>query len=207
MIAYYGNIIFYKLIGENMGNTSLWKNSTSYKVDGVTKHKPEYTQWYGMKDRVERGVGNYRNVKLSENLKSYDFWCDWVKSQKGFGNRESSGSLWAIDKDIVGDGSIYHEDVCVFVPQILNVFLTQRKPSKLPRGVNLNATGRYMAKSSEFKEEIRLGVYDTVDEALFVYQERRLEYLFRLMDIYGDDVDDRVFPSLLLNLTDSFVVF
>lgn len=190
-----------------MGYPSLWVNSTSQRVGGVTKLKPEYTQWYGMKDRVERGDGSYHNVKLSENLKSYDFWCEWTSSQKGFGNRECWGYLWAIDKDIIGDGSIYHEDVCVFVPQIINTFLTPRKPSKLPRGVSMNATGRYMAKSSEFKKEIRLGVYDTVDEALFVYQERRLDYLFRLMDIHGDDVDDRVFPSLLLKLTDSFVVF
>lgn len=82
MICCCGSIVFYDLVENRMGNTSLWINSTSQKVDGVAKHKPEYTQWYGMKDRVDRGVWNYCNVKLSENFRSYDFWCDWVKNQK-----------------------------------------------------------------------------------------------------------------------------
>lgn len=187
-----------------MPRTSIWNSGVSHRVGGVSKLKPEYTQWYGVLNRVDKNLKGYSSVTVSDNFRSYDYWCEWVKNQKGYGNREN-GALWAIDKDIVGDGTIYHEDVCVFVPPILNSFFTNRVSGKYPRGVHTNCA-KYRAYSCEFHKEIRLGAHDTIEDAVYAYQDRRVDYLFRLMDIYGDQVDERVFPALLLNLTNSFVV-
>lgn len=150
-------------------------------------------------------IRGYENVTVSENFKDFQYWADWAEKQVGFYNK-SGGIFWAIDKDIVGDGTIYHEDVCVFVPPILNSFYTKQPDYKLPRGLKITATGNYQVRIKEFGIRITVGTYKDMNDAVMAYQDARVAYLFKLMDIYGDQVDERVFPALLLNLTNSFVV-
>ena len=83
------------------GKWNRWKNETSVVVDGKRFVSRPYGQWYGMTDRVAKGLDSYSNVSISENFKDYDWWYDWAVDQKGFLNKETNGNIWSIDKDIV----------------------------------------------------------------------------------------------------------
>lgn len=90
------------------------------QINGVCV--PEYRFWHGMLvrcyDEVFQGKNpTYKNCGVSDNFKSYKYFYDWCQFQKGFGLHG-----WQLDKDLLGDGFLYSEGNCVFIPQRLNSF-------------------------------------------------------------------------------------
>lgn len=176
-----------------------WVTPISDKIDGKKVVRKEYNQWAGMFNRA-KGQKYYEDVKLSEMFKSYDLWCEWAREQKGFLNTEYNGKIWSIDKDILGDGRVYSEDVCVFVPAIINyLFIKSKNKSNVGRiGVRrverISVPDKYEARLGTYCNHI--GTFDTVDEAYRAYLSVRLEYSNDLYAKYGDSVDDRVWEAL-----------
>lgn len=181
------------------GKWNRWVTPISDVVDGKRVVRKEYTQWAGMFNRT-KGQKYYEEVGISEMFKSYDRWRDWAVDQKGFLNKENNGKIWSIDKDIVGDSTIYSEDVCVFVPAIINcLFIKSKNKSKVGRiGVRkverVSVPDKYEARLGRYCTHI--GTFDTVDEAYRAYLSTRLAYSKELFNMYGSTVDDRVWDSL-----------
>ena len=100
-------------------------NGVRTQVDG--KILREYSYWQSMLIRCYDKNFKIKNptylyCEASENFKDYSYFFDWCKTQKGF-----NVLGWQLDKDILGDGTIYSEDVCVFVPQELNSFFKKKE--------------------------------------------------------------------------------
>lgn len=181
-----------------MGKHTKWVTPVSVVVDGKKVVKREYNQWAGMKIRA--GTHKfYEGVSLSDKFKSYDSWCEWAKKQKGFMNVEPSGKVWAIDKDILGDGKLYSEDVCVFVPVEINNLIKSSGNKGLPTGVwydsgvsyhNYKAIGGYLG------HQFQLGGFSDVKRAHFVYLQFRTWMVEDIILRYGNSVDERVYQSL-----------
>lgn len=177
-----------------------WKNGTSIVVDGKRVIIPQYNQWRGMVSRVLNNDQGYEGVSISENFINYDWWYDWALNQKGFLNKENNGKVWPIDKDVVGDSTIYSEDVCVFVPLVINnLFIDSKNKSNVGRiGVRkverVSIPDKYEARLGRYCTHI--GTFDTVDEAYRAYLSTRLAYSKELFNMYGSTVDDRVWDSL-----------
>lgn len=179
------------------GKWNHWVTPISDKVDGKTVVRKEYNQWAGMFNRA-KGQEYYEDVKLSEMFKSYDLWCEWAKEQKGFMELDVNGRVWSIDKDIVGDGTIYSEDVCVFVPCVIN---------NLFRGSKRKTTG-YVGVFKESRKKLfkagitvdnkhhHLGYFETEIESHLEYLKARKVFADKLYTKYGDSVDCRVWDSL-----------
>lgn len=181
------------------GKWNRWVTPISGVIDGKKVVRKEYTQWLGMFNRT-KGKKNYENVVLSEMFKSYDLWCEWAKEQKGFLNTEYNGRIWSIDKDIIGDGTIYSEDVCVFVPAEINNLVKSSGSENLPTGVvesSSNSFNPFSAKLKYLGVSFSGGVYDNVERAHKVYLRFRKEMVKDIMEIYGDSVDERVYVKLL----------
>lgn len=86
------------------------------------KRLPEYKFWQAMlircyDDSFKDKNPSYKNCVVSDNFKSYPYFHNWCQHQKGFGVQG-----WQLDKDLLGDGLLYSEDTCVFIPQRLNSF-------------------------------------------------------------------------------------
>lgn len=180
------------------GKWNRWVTPISDKIDGKKIVRKEYNQWAGMFNRA-KGQKYYEDVKLSELFKSYDLWCEWAKEQKGFLNTEYNGKIWSIDKDILGDGTIYSEDVCVFVPTEINNLVKGSGRENLPTGVveSSNSLNPYAAKLKYLGVSFSGGVYDNVERAHKVYLRFRKEMVKDIIEIYGDSVDERVYVKLL----------
>lgn len=179
------------------GKWNRWVTPIKDKVDGKTIIRKEYNQWAGMFNRV-KGKKNYENVVLSEMFKSYDCWYEWSLAQKGFMELDVNDRIWALDKDIIGDGTIYSEDVCVFVPCVIN---------NLFKGSKRKTTG-YVGVFKESRKKLfkagitvdynhhHLGYFKTELEAHLEYLKARKMFASELYTKYGDTVDDRVWDSL-----------
>lgn len=181
------------------GKWNRWVTPISDKIDGKKVVRKEYNQWAGMINRA-KGQKYYEDVQLSELFKSYDLWCGWAKEQKGFLNTEYNGKIWSIDKDILGDGTIYSEDVCVFVPTEINNLVKGSGKTNLPTGVisdGGNKSNPFTAKLNYLGVSFNGGVYDSVERAHKVYLRFRKEMVKDIMEIYGDSVDERVYAKLL----------
>lgn len=172
-----------------------WNTPT---LDSDGKQLKMYTQWAAMMLR-SRFQPYAENVVIDDRFKSYDFFIDWAKNQKGWMHTEESGRVWALDKDIVGDGSIYSPEVCVFVPAVINNFNIKSLDHSLPRCVSRTPVGNYIGRIKVFGKRKSLGTYDNIQEAVESVLSAKLKYIDTLDEMYSHLLDERVIPNLRKN--------
>lgn len=174
-----------------------WVTPISDKVDGKAVVRKEYNQWASMFNRA-KGRKYYEEVKISEMFKSYDLWYEWSLAQKGFMELDVNGRIWALDKDIVGDGTIYSEDFCVFVPCVINnLFKSSKRKTTGYVGVYKESSKNlFKAGITVDNKHYHLGYFKTEIEAHLEYLKARKIFADKLCVKYGDTVDDRVWDSL-----------
>lgn len=166
----------------------------------------EYVLWQHMLFRcIPQGWNNfptYTGVTCSEKFKNYSFFYEWCQSQVGFGNKESNGRFWQLDKDLLIKGNKnYSEDTCVFVPQRINKLLLGSNATRgnHPIGVCFDKTrGKYMARGSKGGgKQKNLGYYDTPQEAFKVYKEFKEWVIKDAIEHYKAQIDERVYNTLM----------
>jgi hypothetical protein len=174
------------------------KGKYAAKVDGV--HTKEYSTWRSMLWRcystsAQNKRPRYIGCSVSENFKNFQYFAEWCNSQKGFSNEKSQ-----LDKDLIGDGLIYSETTCVFVPLEVNCFLNNH-PSmarKYLLGVTLSRKlSKYIAQISRHGVVCSLGYFNTEQEAANTYIKAKQAHAKTLAFMYKDILDDRV--VLMLN--------
>ena len=175
-------------------------------LDSNGKQLKMYTQWAAMMLR-SRFQPYAENVVIDDRFKSYDFFIDWAKSQKGWMHTEESGRVWSLDKDIVGDGSIYSPDVCVFVPAVINNLNIKSLDHSLPRCVSKTPSGNYIGRIKVFGKRKSLGTYGTIQEATESVISAKLKYIDTLDEVYSKLLDERVIPNLRKNTMEIFLQY
>jgi hypothetical protein len=165
--------------------------NTSRIVDGVRINHEGYQAWIHMIHRCYgasvRKYPTYSGVRVSENWHSFMCFREWWQSAYVPG--------WCLDKDILGDGSIYSPSTCMYIPQALNKLLNtkSRFRGEQPLGVTLYK-GRYRAAVSNpvtQKHEF-LGDYDTPEEAHMVWLAAKHQIVDELKSTF-DAVHPRMY--------------
>jgi hypothetical protein len=177
----------------------------SYYKDGIQIATREGYLWAGMNQRTLVG-GEYQKIKptyigveTSDNFKNFQYFAEWCQHQIGFLCKNGNGSYWQLDKDIVGNGKLYSENTCVFVPSHLNSFLSGPRISKhgLPTGITKVGNG-FKARCSDGRgERIYLGYFHTLEEAAASYKSAKERAAREMAAIWQGRVDDRVVEKLL----------
>lgn len=166
------------------------------------KHVKEYKLWESMLDRCTEKwkikSPTYAGVTCSENFKSYSFFYEWCQEQVGFGNIDSKGIFWHLDKDILVRGNkIYSEDNCVFIPQRINNLLLKVDKA---RGKDLLGVfyredkGKFMCSCSP---KGYLGLFNTSQEAFVEYKNYKEALIKSVANEYKDQLDQRVYQALI----------
>ena len=95
--------------------------------------------------------------------------------------KDSSGKFWNIDKDILGGvNSAYSEDTCIFIPQEVNKFFTQRSADRgeHPLGVSWrDRSKKFVARCSLNSAECHLGYYNNPMEAHKQWQIKKVQLI------------------------------
>lgn len=169
-------------------------------TDGDGVKLKEYRLWYDMMRRCygknkESWCPSYIGCEVSDNFKSFKYFKAWCKKQKGFGNKG-----WQLDKDILGVGAkVYSEDVCVFVPKVINTLflLNKKRRGANPIGVYyLEKVNKYQVSVSRYGKPKRLGRFDSEYQAFTAYRQEKEEYAKELAEKYKESLDERVYIFL-----------
>lgn len=134
-------------------------------IGGVKKYItesdcPYYRCWARMVERCHTGrYPAYANALICDEWRSFMAFKAWMEQQPWEGNE--------LDKDILGDGSLYSPATCCFVQRSVNMFWNKTGE----RGCGLvgasfhNASGRYRAQCKIGDQNVALGYFDTELEA------------------------------------------
>lgn len=122
---------------------------TQWYVDGKRKRCPYYARWHMMLNRsyspkFHALQPNYIDVSVKEDWRYFSDFKAWMETQYWEG--------LTLDKDILFPGNkVYGPDTCAFVPQEINLLLTDRLSlrGEYPLGVS------YQQKSSDMVNELK----------------------------------------------------
>lgn len=175
-------------------------------VSKNNKHLKEYKLWTSMLLRCTENLWSkchtYTGVTCSDNFKDYSFFFEWCHRQVGFGNKDSFGRHWQLDKDLLVKGNkVYSENICVFIPQRINALLVKCNTArgKYPVGVYLNkVSGKFQAycRDSESKR-LHLGSFTTPQEAFQAYKVFKESLVKKVAEDYKNLIDNRVYQALM----------
>ena len=155
------------------------------------KMTKEYKVWFAMMLRCygtnsEINSPTYVDCEVCDKWKNYQVFCDWFQQNY----YELGDEKMQLDKDLLNRGNrIYEPDSCIFVPQKINALIlkTQGKRGDLPIGVTYyKRNNKYGAQCCHLgKGKCRyLGLYDTPEEAFYVYKTEKERYVKQVADEY-----------------------
>lgn len=157
-------------------------------LDYTIKLCPFYWKWKAMLERcygvARKGKLNYEDVNVSS---------DWIHATKFKSWMEAQ--VWEdldLDKDILGDGKVYSEKTCCFIPKYLNKMLTDCKKSRgdFPVGVDYNKlVGKFRARvnGGQRGKAIHLGYFTTKEAAHKAWQLAKADQIEQTISLYSTE--------------------
>ena len=170
------------------------------RVDG--KHTKEYRLWNNMLKRCysvgcQKVRPTYIDCSVSENFRYLQYFKEWCNNQIGFNSVDEKGKPFALDKDILVKGNrVYNEDVCVFVPQEVNLLFTKRDKSRgeYPIGVSFHKSRGMLTATLNNKY---LGYFNTAAQAFQVYKTAKEAYIKEVANKWKGKIDPKVYEALM----------
>jgi len=104
-----------------------------------------------------------------------------------------------LDKDLLGDGSLYSPETCVFLPRQLNLFLEKKSRGRnKPVGVRLISSGKFATQAhDESGQCCHIGVFSTESDARFAYLTFKSRVAETLAKRWAGLVDERALARLV----------
>ena len=166
----------------------------------------EYDLWQHMlarcfSEKLQTRRPTYKGCNVSDNFLHYSFFYDWCQEQIGFGKVDEKGRSWCLDKDLlIIDNKTYSETACVFVPNEINSFFTDRGNARgeYPVGVCFHKTsGKFNAYCAVNGKPKHLGLFNTPDEAFDTYKPFKEALCKQLALKWQTEIDERLFNTMM----------
>jgi len=167
-------------------------NDADYQVDirGEKRLRcPYFTTWSNMVKRCYNtktlsSYPTYTDTTVCEEWLTFSRFKSWMETQNWEGRE--------LDKDLLGDGSSYSPETCVFVDRLTNCFMldcgSRRGSYKI--GVDLyKPSGRFRARcSNPFTNTTEhLGYYPSEEGANSAWRERKKQLAIILSALQEDE--------------------
>ena len=162
----------------------------------------EYGLWQNMLERCysnssKKRRPTYKDCKVSENFKSFEYFYEWCHKQIGFGNEG-----WQLDKDLLTKGNkVYSEDSCIFIPNEINLLLTKRTTSRGKHLIGVcwhNASKSFIAMVNKNKgKQEHLGCFKTELEAFNAYKQAKESFIKEQAEKWKYQIDPRAYEALM----------
>lgn len=182
--------IVYNVACIGSGKYGTWKDHRN--------SKGTYKAWLNMLQRCYVDVnGKYASyygiVKVCEEWLDLQNFAEWYESNY----YKIPNERLHIDKDIKSMGcKLYSPDTCILIPQSINEIIRDNyrksQDSDLPATIRRCKDGYKVT----FKGK-NLGIYNTVDECLDEYNNKKISYIKELVEGYGDLIPREVAETIL----------
>lgn len=174
--------------------------------DGVDVNSKAYRRWIDMihrcyNDKLHERAPRYKECTVCEE------WLNFSNFEVWYNKHKPEGLDVDLDKDIMFEGNkIYDPEHVVFVPHIIHTILngTQDKHGQYPVGV-WRRRNEYRASVNVMGRNIKLGQFDTPEEAFERYKVYKEDLIKDVAELYKNDIPDRVYKIMLtweINNTD-----
>ena len=155
-----------------------------------------YSRCYNQK--LHKRFPDYKNCSICDYwLEDKERFYKWVKDNYYMVGNEQID----LDKDILCKGNkVYSPETCVFVPHTINTLLVncRRKRGKYPLGVHYEtAKGKYRAELNVDGKIVKLGRFDTVEEAFAEYKRHKEALIIVIADRYRGKIPDKVYKAMM----------
>lgn len=150
------------------------------------------------------------NTKLHNRFPEYKGCtiCDyWMKDKERFYKWVEENYYMIgdeqmdLDKDILCKGNkVYSPETCVFVPHTINTLLLncKRKRGKYPLGVSYERSkNRYRASLNVDGKNVKLGYYNTPEEAFLEYKRHKEALIIVMADRYKSKIPDKIYEAMM----------
>lgn len=143
---------------------------------------------------TQKNFPTYEGCTMSENFKDYQYFATWCQKQVGYAEEG-----FEIDKDILGCGKEYSEQVCVFVPKRINTMLAKSKKQRgiSPIGVIKRGSKFHSRCSIGGGKNQHLGVFNTAEEAFIAYKIFKEKLVKGITEEFKERIDSRVYNTLM----------
>ncbi|MCS2164614.1 hypothetical protein [Scandinavium manionii] len=126
-----------------------------------------------------KNVSTYSNVSIcSEWMNNRRSFIQWYK--------DNYVENWQVDKDIMGDGTLYSPGTCIMVPPEVNLLFRDSTNGTGYKGVYPNGSGMYYARIRKHSVLETIGTYSTAEEAHQEYLSERAIILHELAEKYSN---------------------
>ena len=139
-----------------------WKQTWSIYSEETGYHETMISlsgyRWRCMTSRCNPSGSNASKhrtyIGVTNNFVDFNQFVEWSMGEFGYDLTEMINGKprpWQLDKDLLGNGKLYSEDICVFLPNEINTALqTDRGNNKLPPGVSYKSSNKkYVAQLSK----------------------------------------------------------
>lgn len=156
-----------------------------------------YQRWIGMLRRCSDNFmeASYTGATVSDEFKSFMSFREWSISG---GLTEKNKNILELDKDILIAGNKEYSPVaCVYVPGYINRLILTADASRgeCYLGVKRNQNGRrFMATYALNGKTKHIGIYDTQEEAHYMWQTTKSKYILEVIEKYKMDSKTLGFP-------------
>ncbi len=148
-----------------------------YTVTKDKKHTPVYATWHSMLRRCycSKSHGRqptYKDVTVHHEWHNFQNFAEWFEQS----NYQES---WHLDKDLLSKGEKkYSKETCLFLPDRLNTFLTNRQVDNTSGYVGVSYDKRYNNWNVKINDKntgsrMYLGYFDDIEEASNAYKKQR----------------------------------
>lgn len=163
-----------------------------------------YQRWHYMMNRcystaIHELQPQYAKCSVCEEWLNYSNFKLWYDEH--ILSCELLGESFDLDKDILIKGNtVYSPETVCFVPKIINTLFINGKNNRgdYPLGVYFDEDKKkYRACMSFFGKNIKLGVFDTVQEAFARYKVYKEDFIQDMAEQYKDKIPDKIYQAMM----------
>ena len=159
-----------------------------------------YLKWHDMLVRCY-------NEKFHERQPQYmgctvcEEWLNYSNFKVWYDLNKIKGMSLDLDKDILFKGNkVYSPETVAFVPHAINTLFLNGKKNRgdLPLGVHFDKSkGKYRAEMSFMGELIKLGTFDSAEDAFARYKEYKEDFIKDIAGQYRNVIPDKVYEAMV----------
>lgn len=147
-------------------------------------------------EKLHKRFPEYKDCKICDYwLKDKNRFFKWVEENYYMVGSEQMD----LDKDILCKGNkTYSPETCIFVPHSINTLLLncRRKRGKYPIGVSFHK-GKYRAALNIDNAKVKLGIFDTPEEAFLEYKRHKEALIIVTADKYKNKIPSKLYKAMM----------